>query len=128
LFWDDIITLFVDVDQARVTFATEGKDAETVAAFANDLTARGGNPDAVSEIRIDMSPTFIKGTAVSLPKANSVKFHAVKIINDAVDQVCRAEQKCHSILCGTRYLWLRNPTNLPDRTAGDAAKPAHAPY
>jgi transposase len=96
-------------------FATEGKDAETVAAFADDLTAHGGSPDAVSEICIDISPAFINGTAASLPKANSDKFHAVKIINDAVDQVCRAEQKCHSRLCGTRYLWLRNPTNLPDR-------------
>jgi hypothetical protein len=108
-------------------FATEGKDAETVAAFADDLTAHGGKSDAVSEICIDMSPMFIKGTAASLPKANSDKFHAAKIIDDAVDQVCRAEQKCHSMLCGTRDLWLHNPTNLPDRQRGDSGKPAHAP-
>ena len=38
----DYITLFVDIDQARGVFATDGKDAETVAAFADDLTARGG--------------------------------------------------------------------------------------
>lgn len=63
----DYITLFVDIDQARVVFATEGKDAETVAAFADDLTAHGGEPDAVSEVCIDMSPAFIKGTAESLP-------------------------------------------------------------
>ena len=30
----DYITLFVDIDQARVVFATDGRDAETVAAFA----------------------------------------------------------------------------------------------
>ena len=30
----DYITLFVDIDQARVLFATEGNDAKTVAAFA----------------------------------------------------------------------------------------------
>ena len=35
----DDITLFVDIDQARVVFATGGKDAKTVAAFADDLTA-----------------------------------------------------------------------------------------
>ena len=33
----DYVTLFVDIDQARVVFATEGKDADTVAAFADDL-------------------------------------------------------------------------------------------
>ena len=37
-------TLFVDIDQARVVFATEGKDADTIAAFADDLAAHGGCP------------------------------------------------------------------------------------
>jgi transposase len=113
----DYITLFVDIDQARVVFATDGKDAETVAAFANDLTAHGGDPDAVDEVCIDMSPAFIKGTAESLPKAAVTfdKFHAVKIVNNAVDQVRRAEQKSQTVLRGTRYLWLRNPTNLSGR-------------
>ena len=96
----DYITLFVDIDQARVVFATDGKDAGTIAAFADDLTAHGGNPDAVSEVCIDMSPAFIKGTAESLPKAAVTfdKFHAVKIINEAVDQVRRAEQKSQIVL------------------------------
>jgi transposase len=113
----DYITLFVDIDQARVVFATDGKDAETVAAFADDLAEHGGDPDAVDEVCIDMSPAFIKGTAESLPKAAVTfdKFHAVKIVNDAVDRVRRAEQKSQTVLRGTRYLWLRNPTNLSSR-------------
>ena len=70
----------VDIDQARVVFATEGKDAATVAAFANDLTAHGSDPDAIAEVCIDMSPGFIRGIADSLPKAVVTfdKFHAVK--------------------------------------------------
>jgi transposase len=113
----DYITLFVDIDQARVLFATEGKDAATVAAFAEDLAAHGGNPAAIEEVCIDMSPAFIKGVAESLPEAAVTfdKFHAVKIINDAVDQVRRAEQKGQSLLRGTRYIWLRNPNNLSER-------------
>jgi transposase len=111
------ITLFVDIDQARVVFATEGKDAATVAAFADDLTAHDGDPGAVAEVCIDMSPAFIKGTADSLPKAAVTfdRFHAVKIVNEAVDQVRRAERKDHTLLAGTRYLWLRNPDNLSER-------------
>jgi hypothetical protein len=102
----DYITLFVDIDQARVLFATEGKDAGTVAAFADDLAAHGGHAAAVDEVCIDMSPAFIKGTAEHLPNAAVTfdKFHAVKIINDAVDQVRRAEQKGQSVLRGTRYI------------------------
>lgn len=113
----DYITLFVDIDQARVLFATEGRDADTVAAFAEDLAAHGGDAEAISEVCIDMSPAFIKGTAEHLPNAAITfdKFHAVKIVNDAVDQVRRTEQKGQSLLRGTRYIWLRNPTNLSDR-------------
>src|SRR5689334_15552374 len=113
----DDITLFVDIDQARVLFTTEGKDAATVAAFAEDLAAHGGEPDAIEEVCIDMSPAFIKGVAESLPEAAVTfdKFHAVKIINDAVDQVRRAEQKQQGVLRGTRYIWLRNPDTLSER-------------
>jgi transposase len=83
------ITLFVDIDQARVVFATDGRDAETIAFFADDLTMHGGAPSAIAEVCIDMSPAFIKGIANSLPAAAITfdKFHAVKIVNDAVDQV-----------------------------------------
>jgi transposase len=111
------IALFVDIDQARVLFATEGRDAETVARFADDLTAHGGDPDQVSEVCIDMSPAFIKGTAASLPNAAITfdRFHAVKIVNDALDQVRRVERKAHAVLTGTRYIWLRNPENLSER-------------
>jgi len=113
----DYIALFVDIDQARVLFATEGKDAETVAAFADDLTAHRGDPGAIEEVCIDMSPAFIKGVGDSLPEAAITfdKFHAVKIINDAVEKVRRAEQKSQSLLRGTRYIWLRNPANLSER-------------
>src|SRR5208282_5374393 len=104
------VSLFIDLDCRRVLFATEGKDAATVAAFATDLAAHGGNPEAVVEVCIDMSPAFIAGTAESLAKAQITfdKFHVVKLINQAVDEVRRAEQK-------SRYLWLKNPHNLSDR-------------
>jgi transposase len=52
-----------------VLFVTEGKDAATVTAFADDLTAHGGDPEAIDEVCIDMSPAFIKGVAENLPNA-----------------------------------------------------------
>jgi hypothetical protein len=83
----DYISPLVDIDQARVLFA-EGLDAATVAAFAEDLTAHRGAPGAIEEVCIDMSPAFIKGVADNLPEAAITfdKFHAVKIINEALDQ------------------------------------------
>jgi transposase len=63
-----------------------------------------------------MSPAFIKGTAAHLPNANITfdKFHAVKIVNDAVDLVRRAEQKDRPELNKTRYIWLKNKANLSE--------------
>ena len=86
-------------------------------AFAEDLAAHGGNPKVIEEVCIDMSPAFIKGVAENLPEVVVTydQFHAVKIINDAIDQVRRAEQKQQGVLGGTRYIWLRNPDNLSER-------------
>jgi transposase len=64
------ITLFIGIDEARVLYVTEGKDAATIAAFAKDLTAHSDDPDSVEEVCIDMSSVLISGTAESLPAAS----------------------------------------------------------
>jgi len=108
------VSLFVDLDRARVLFATPGKDADTLEAFAQDLRAHRGDPGVITDLCCDMSPAFIKGAAASLPKAAITfdKFHIVKLINDALDQVRRTEQRTMPELKATRHLWLRNPTTL----------------
>ena len=115
----DYVTLFADLDKRRVLFATEGKDSATVAAFAADLTAHGGDPRAVAEVCIDMSQAFIKGATEHLPEAEITfdKFHAVAIVNDAVDKVRRSERKNRPELKNTRYIWLKNTTNLTNSQA-----------
>lgn len=111
------VSLFVDLQERRVLFATPGKDSSTVAAFAADLTAHGGNPAAVTEVSADLSKAFAKGIAENLPHAKVTfdKFHVVCLVNDAVDQVRRLEQKESPELAKSRYVWLKNPENL---TAG----------
>jgi transposase len=110
----DYVSLFVNLDHAQVLFVADGKDAATVGAFADDMTEHGGDPAGVCEVCIDMSPAFIKGTAEHLPQAEITfdKFHTVKIVNEAVDEVRRDEQKSRPELKRTRYAWLRNETNL----------------
>ena len=123
----DYVTLFSDLDTRRVIFVADGKDSSTVEAFAADLKAHGGDPEAITEVCIDMSGAFIKGTAEHLPNAQITfdKFHAVKIVNDAVDQVRRGEQKTRPELKKTRYIWLKNSTNLTQpqqETLGNLSK------
>ena len=108
------ISLFVDVKESQVLFATEGKDKETVSRFQQDLKERHGDPDQIRNFCSDLSPAFISGVNEYFPKADITfdKFHCVKIVNDAVDEVRRNETKQNPWLKGTRYLWLKNPGNL----------------
>lgn len=56
-----------------------------------------------------MSPAFIGGMAKEFPRAELTvdKFHVIKLINDAVDEVRREEQREQPKLKKSRYLWLR---------------------
>ena len=64
-----------------------------------------------------MSPAFIKGVTDNLPKAEITfdKFHILKIINEAVDDVRRQEAKTNPLLKKTRYIFLKNESNLTDK-------------
>ncbi len=108
------ITIFVDMAQSKVLFATPGKDATTVTNFKDDLKGHGGRPEQIQEACCDMSPAFIAGIGETFPQAEITfdKFHVMKIINEAVDQVRREEQKEHPELKKSRYVWLKNPKNL----------------
>jgi len=110
----DYISLFVDLDSSRVIFATEGRDASTIDLFKQDLTEHGADPDGIEEVCCDMSPAFISGIEKQLPEAHLTfdKFHVLKILNDAVDEVRRQEATCRPELKGTRYIWLKNEKNL----------------
>jgi len=111
------VSLFVDLEKSKVLFATDGKDASTVAAFKEDLEAHHGTATQVTEVACDMSPAFISGVQTHFPAAQITfdKFHLTKVINAAVDQVRREEQKSEPDLKGSRYLWLKNPPNLTAR-------------
>lgn len=108
------VSLFVDLEGPRVLFATEGKDAATVERFKQDLTVHKGHPEEIKEVCCDMSPAFISGVEKQFPGAQLTfdKFHIMKIINEAVDEVRRQEQKDRPELARTRYIWLKNPENL----------------
>jgi transposase len=110
----DYVSLFVDIDQRRVLYVTEGRGADTVAAFADDLEAHNGDASRIKQVCIDMSAAFIKGVTENLTEAEITfdKFHAVKLVNDAVDKVRRAESKGRPELKRSRYLWLKNEPSL----------------
>lgn len=108
------LSLFVDLEEARVLFAADGRDGEAFRAFRDDLEAHGGQAERIRDLSMDMSPAYRKGAQEVFPDARLTfdKFHVVKLLNDALEQVRRAEQKTRPELKRTRYLWLRNPETL----------------
>ena len=122
-------TTFVDIDARKVVFIADGKDAETVAQFADHVDAHNSDASRIKEVcivlearlRHDMSAAFIKGVTENLTEAEITfdKFHVMKLIGEAVDKVRREEVKTRPELKRSRYLWLCNENNL---TAEQAAK------
>ncbi len=52
------ITLFADLERARLLFAPEGRDAAVLAVFREDLEAHGRRAKQLEELRMDMLPAL----------------------------------------------------------------------
>jgi transposase len=112
----DYVSLFVDLKKRRTIFVAEGKDSETITTFTEDFKAHHGNPHDITDVSIDMSPAFIKGVEDNLPNAQVTfdKYHIMKIISTAVDDVRKAEVKEQDLLRGQKCLFLKNRQSLTE--------------
>ena len=91
----EYITVVHDLEAKRLLFACPGRDHVTLAAFVQDLTAHGGDPEAVAHVCMDMSAAYTKGVGQSLPQAaiSFDRFHVVALANEAMDAVRREEMR-----------------------------------
>lgn len=89
------VTLIIDAAKRRVLDVEEGRDMETVQAFAEKLSARGGHPDKITAVTSDMSKAFLPAIAKHFPNAENVidKFHVKKVLMDALEAVRKTEQR-----------------------------------
>ena len=78
-------------------------------------------PNGTEEVYTDMWPAYIKATRQSVQgaglKVAFVRFHVAQYLGKGVDQVRRDEHRQllkagDQQLKGTKYQWLRNPTNM----------------
>ena len=115
-------SVLTDVDRSRVLQVTPGRKLEDAERVLSSLSPeqRAG----VRAIAMDMWPAYMSAASTMLLNADIVhdKFHVSKYLNDAVDQVRRAEHKRlrargDSTLTGTKYAWLRS---LPDKRCAQA--------
>jgi transposase len=104
------ISLFHDLDAGRLLFACEGRTADVVAQFADDLEAHGGCAENLTAACIDMSTSYRAGLAEYLPWVDVTfdEFHVIQMVNRAVDEVRRQEIRTNPQLKRSRYLWLKD--------------------
>lgn len=112
------VTVFADMEERKVLFATPGKEADTWGLFRQDFEQHGGQAALVEEVSIDMSKAYIKGAAEQCPQAAVVfdKFHVVFHASEAVNTVRKLERKQgtdpqRDQLEGTLWLFRKNPQN-----------------
>lgn len=113
----DYISLFVDLNERRVMHVSDGKSNQTVVDFVKAFENKGGMVNNIKDVSCDMSKAFIKGVSENLPDAQITfdKFHIMKIINNGVNKVRQAEAIGNPLLKGTRYLFLKNDSNLTEK-------------
>lgn len=115
----EYITVVVDHERGEVVWAAEGKNAETLARFFEELgPQRCAQLEAVT---IDMSGAYIKAVTEATPQARLIfdRFHVQRLAHDALDEVRREEVRNVSAedkaeLKNTRWALQKNSWNLRD--------------
>lgn len=123
------LTVFADLIRKRVLFATEGKDRETWTRFVEALEGHNGHRHAITQASVDMSPAYAAGITDTCRNAEVVndKYHVVAQVNQAVDEVRKAEARCGDetragLLKFTRWIWRKNPENLTQKEQAHLAE------
>jgi len=112
------LTVVVDHERGRVVWAAEGKSSDTLEQFFQliglERSAR------IEVVTMDMSAAYIKGVTEHARNAEIVfdRFHVVRLLLDAVDEVRREQQRAledtdhGKVLKKSRFSLLKNPWNL----------------
>jgi transposase len=117
----DYLTVFADLVNKRVVFATEGKDHSTFTRFVEEILKHNGHPKAITAVAMDMSKAYQKGAREELGNAQIVfdPFHVSALVSEAVDEVRRREAtagpEAKEALKKTIYLFRKNPENLTEK-------------
>lgn len=112
-------TIVVDMDSGRIIYVGDGKGADSLTAFWDDIKKQGTQLTAISS---DLSAAYINAVVENAPSATHVfdHFHVVKLMNDAVDQVRRSAYRDEKdlnkrkVIKGTRWLLLMNGADVMD--------------
>lgn len=114
----EYVTVVVDHVRQRVVWVSEGKNAATLDSFFDVL-----GPERAAKLKfvtVDMSAAYVGRVTARAPQAQVVfdRFHVQRLVQDALDQVRRAEVRSledrgeRQDLKNTRWALLKNQWNL----------------
>lgn len=113
-------TQVYDLDRKVLLWSGEGRTEATLHRFFDEYGE--AHLQQVTAVCCDMWDPYTKVIAERLPHALLVfdKFHLVRHLHNAVDEVRRKEaarqrKQGNTLLKGERYLFLKNPENLTDK-------------
>lgn len=120
------LTIISDLEKGIVLHIEEDRTKASLTRFYDSLDEKAlANIKAVS---MDMWPAYIGATIEKIdPEKEKItfdRFHVSQMLNKAVDETRREEHRQlldegNDVLVGTRYLWLYNPENLPEKYEKD---------
>ena len=114
-------TLVVDLDTGTVEAVLDDRTQASLEAYYQQFTQE--ELATIEAIAMDMWEPYILATHACVPGAASKivfdKYHAVRTVTAAVDEVRREEHKALQAqqddrLTGTKYLWLWNAERVPE--------------
>ena len=115
----DYLTIFADLKEKTVLFATEGKDKSTWERFIAEWEKHEGHRHQLTCVSMDMSKAYRAAVPEWCRNAEIVfdKYHVVSHVNSAVDQVRKYELRfgpfsAQTALRKSLWIWRKNPDNL----------------
>lgn len=110
----DYVTVAADLATRRVIHVTPGKDHHTIERIRDHLKTKGVESQAITDACIDMSTGFIAGMQEYFPDTSVTfdRFHVVKLLNEAMNDVRKREAREHAMLKGHKYTLLKSTHNL----------------
>lgn len=114
------MTIFVNLRSGRIIHAVEGRSSEVVSPFLRKISKKATNLKAVA---VDMSQSYLKAINENLGHVDIVfdRYHISALVNRAVDDLrkdlqTQLDEKGKSYLKGSKFIFLRNYSNLTDQS------------
>jgi transposase len=116
------VTVVLDADNHDLLLMVEGRSAEAVAQFVAAMPDHGATPAQISDVVMDMSPSYIAGVQKHFPQARIVfdLFHIMKLAGEALDAVRKELRRQGADLHGSLWSlrgneWTRSQEQLARR-------------